>query len=463
MAIEDDDPDELAGLPDFLRDPIGIPKRHWLPMLVAVILGIVATAVAVVRWEPVYVATATLLVARQQIPESFVKTTVEEDPFAQLNRMVGEVLSRARLADIISAHDLYPDTREVEGMNAVIGIVRGTIELKNTQQFRGPRSRAPTSAVYLLQFEYRDPTIAADVANSLARLFLEAGIKGRMQQAGDISKFLQDELRDSEREVGVQDAKIAEFKQQYRGELPSELGSNLARLQRLQDQRQSIAIQIGEAETRIATMAATSVDPGSPRARLSLLRALLETELAIYTPEHPNVIALQRQVEALEARLANADDSGAGDSIDALIAASRMSLSRQREELQRTEAEILDLDARVARTPKRQEELDALERIASVKRDRYLDMMNKVENATLAEDLETSKHGANISIMDRAHPPAEPKRARIVVAIAGLIGMLGLAGGAGLLFELLDPVMVDRDQTERISGVPVLGSIPRIS
>jgi uncharacterized protein involved in exopolysaccharide biosynthesis len=464
MAIEEEDLEQQAALPDFLRDPLGIPGRRWLPMLLAALLGTIAGGVYVALWEPTYKATTKLLVAGQAIPASFVKTTVEENPFNQLNRMVGEVLSRAKLSAIIAEYDLYPELQQSTSMGEIVGIMRRNITLKADDARNRPRLRAPaTSLLYKLQFVYGEPELAAEVANAIAALFLEAGIKSRMEQAGEISKFLRVELVDANRELEEQEALIAEFMREYRGELPSELGSNMGRLQRLQDQRQSLAVQIAEAETRIATMAVTSADAGSPRARLQALRNELDTQLAVHTEEHPNVIALQRQVDALESQVANAEDSGAGDSIDAVIAQSRISLALQREELARTESELQDLDARVSRTPKRQEELDSLERIATVKRTRYIDMMHKVEEAELAEQLETSKHGANISVMDRAHPPSQPQRARVVVALMMAVLVVGGTAGIGLLFELLDPVMVDGEQSERMAGVPVLGSIPRIS
>lgn len=463
MAIEAELEEQVA-LPDFLRDPLGIPRRHWLSMTLAALVGLIAAGTAVALWKPSYKATTTLLVASQTIPQDFVRTTIEEDPFNQLDRMVGEVLARPRLSSIIREYDLYPELRDELPMGEIIGLMRGGITLVADDERRTPRQqRTATSMLYLLQFEYGDPELAATVVNSLAALFLEAGIRSRMEQAGEISKFLRHELASAERELREQESKVGSFKQEFRGELPSEFAANLSRLQRLQDQRQSLAVQIAEAETRIATMALTSVDPESPRARLAALRAQLSTELAVNTPEHPNVIALQHQVDALEHQVTNAGDLAAGESIDALIAASRLSLGIQRDELARTESELQDLDARVSRTPKREEELDALERVATVRRERYLDMMRKVDEAGLAEQLETSKHGANISIMDRAHPPTRPKRSRVVIALAGLVGAIGLTVATGLLFELLDPVLVDGDQTERLTGVPLLGSIPRIS
>ena len=88
MAIEEEeDVDEQVSLPDFLRDPLGIPRRHWLSMTLAAVLGSIVAVAAGAVWKPSYKATTTLLVAGQQIPKDFVKTTVEEDPFNHIRRV----------------------------------------------------------------------------------------------------------------------------------------------------------------------------------------------------------------------------------------------------------------------------------------------------------------------------------------------------------------------------------------
>ena len=103
---------EGGGLPDFLRDPFGIPKRRWRWITLGGLLGAAVGAFLITRWEPSYEAVASILVTSQQIPEEFIQTTVPEDPFSRLNAMVSQVLSRQKLSALIDEFDLFEKERQ---------------------------------------------------------------------------------------------------------------------------------------------------------------------------------------------------------------------------------------------------------------------------------------------------------------------------------------------------------------
>ena len=98
-----------AQIPDFLKDPLGILERRWPVMLAAVVLGLVATVYVVAQAKLTYVSQASVLVTRQQIPEKYVNSTVAEDSIANINAMVGKVLSQDNLAKLIERFDLYKE------------------------------------------------------------------------------------------------------------------------------------------------------------------------------------------------------------------------------------------------------------------------------------------------------------------------------------------------------------------
>ena len=106
------EPIESDGLPDFLRHPMGVVRRRWAWMLVALVLVLGAASAFVVLVEPTYLSKATVLVTSQQISEDLVPRTLHGDPIERINAMVGEILSRESLAAIIEEHGLYADWRD---------------------------------------------------------------------------------------------------------------------------------------------------------------------------------------------------------------------------------------------------------------------------------------------------------------------------------------------------------------
>ena len=145
-----------------------------------------------------------------------------------------------------------------------------------------------------------------------------------------------------------------------------------------------------------------------------------------------------------------------------LTAASQRALEELRAQVVATEASIRKLDSAVTETPARQEKLAALEEKASVLRDDYLGFLRHVQDAELAQSLESAQQGERVSVLDQAVPPSAPERTRLKYFAAGAIASLALSFGMGVLLEMYDPVLIGPDQIELDIGVPVLGSVPRI-
>ncbi len=455
---------EGGGLPDFLRDPTGTLRRRWRWMALVLATGLLATGALVISIPVQYLATASILVSGQSIPEDFIRPIVEESSFERMNELISEMTSRERLLTLEKDHDLYPALRGTVSPNELVAMVRSSIEV-GTERGLGRRQRGETSSIYTVSFRHTQSSAAAAVANDLAGDFEAVSVRIRGEKARLTTQFLRDQLVEKEAELQAQERKITRFKEQYRGELPSELQSNLAKLERLAAERQSINGAIAEAETRLAMMSATGSpeNPNSPLARLTSLKSQLAEQTAVYTDEHPNVLSLRRQIATLEKEIA----AGAGATADPtraiLLRSSERSLSDLRARLGEIAVEIADREARVARTPKREEELSALDDRASVLRQEYLGFLQKVEAAELAGKLETAQQGEQIEILSPALPPSEPEATRLKYLLAGLVGSLGLAAALGLALELLDPVLVSGEQIEEQFGLPVLGSVPRIS
>jgi len=465
--LDDESSESGQGLPAFLFDPLGVIQRRWSWMLCGFFVGFAATVALVASQKPTYEASAKVLIKRQRIPESLVRSTVEEDTFEVINGLVSEVLSREPLAKLIRDQALYPELIDKMPLDEVIQIFRKHITVKPEQGLK--MAGRDEARVVAISFEDTDRKKTASVANAIARAITEKSLENRSQQARVTTEFLRRELKRVEHDLQAQDSMIASFQERYRGELPDELETNLRRLERLQDQRHSLAIQISDAESRLASLMVSveteQLQSGpSPTTRLAQLKAELAEAESMYTDKHPTVIALRKQVAALEKETKGSEEDPNSPTVDRslLVKATKGQIDVLRKQLQEVEQELKVLDGRVARTPSREEELSALEQKKSVLDENYKDALRKVQEAELAESLELAQQGARLSIVDPARPPIKTSGKRLKYGLAGLIASLGIAAIAGFLLELIDPVVLSSEQIERFSGNTSLGSIPSI-
>lgn len=465
--IETERSEETAAMPGFLLDPIGVLRRRWKWMLVVLVLGLTPTAIYLRGQQPTYLARATVLVTSQRISEEFFRPTVESDQLAKISAIVGELLSRQKLSQLIQEYGLYPsgEHREALTMEQKVAIMRSNITLGPDQASTRDQGPESSAVVYAFTFRSHDPQKAALITNALASGFNDTHLRIRSRQARLTTEFLGRELKQVEEELASQERMITEFKRRYRGQLPSELQMSFGRLDRLQAQRQSLALQIAQAETRIAALAASGddIDPDSPDSRLRSLRRRYAEQRVLYTEDHPNLVSIRRQIDAIEKELAERGAEGqltSGASVTA--AAARLTLAELRRQLVETVAEYEDLDRRVGLVPERQEELAAMEQRAEILRDSYREFRRKVNQAQLAEAVESAQQGERATILDAAVPPTEPDSSALKMAVVMIFGTFALACVAAVGLELIDSVIVGANEIEQRYRLPVLGSIDRI-
>src|SRR2546422_9767603 len=104
-------------------------RRKWLAIL-AFVFPMSAAASLLAFLPNVYRSTATVLVDRQQVPETFVQPTVTSALETRLHTISQEILSRSRLEAMINRFGLYADLRKRIPFEEVIGRMRKDIKLE---------------------------------------------------------------------------------------------------------------------------------------------------------------------------------------------------------------------------------------------------------------------------------------------------------------------------------------------
>src|SRR5919201_202680 len=139
-------------------------RRRWLGIAITVVVA--AAAGSLVRALPdIYRSTATVLVERQQVPEAYVRSSVTGELETRLQTISQEVLSRARLEQLIARFDLYPRARRAGSLEGAVEAMRRDIRLE-VKGVEAPGGRTVTVA-FSLSYRGRDPETVSAVTNAL--------------------------------------------------------------------------------------------------------------------------------------------------------------------------------------------------------------------------------------------------------------------------------------------------------
>src|SRR5437016_9362813 len=158
-------------------------RRKWLAILT--FMGPFAVTVSLAIALPyLYRSTATLLLERPQVSETFVKSSVTSELESRLHTISQEILSRSKLQDLIIRFDLYPEFRKratpeeaVERMRRDIRMEFKGRDIRMEPKAMEPQGERAATIAFTLSFRGRDPETVAKVTNTLASLFVGENLK----------------------------------------------------------------------------------------------------------------------------------------------------------------------------------------------------------------------------------------------------------------------------------------------
>ena len=459
-------------------------RRRWLAVAVA-FAGIAAAASGAMALPDIYRSTATVLVEGQQISEAFVRPSVTMELETRIQTIHQQMMSRARLSDLISRLNLYPDLRGVVPMDALVERMRRDVKLSLSGVEQMMTGRTATIA-FNVSYTGREPRKVAEVVNTLVTAYVEENSKSRERQASRTAAFLKSQLDAVKQEVDLQERRAGEFKDHHTAELPQQLEANLSALDRFStrlrlngeyqlralERRDRLDRELRTAPARPTAGGEDGQEPSGP-ARLEKLKASLVELRRKYSDRYPDVIRLKAEIAAAEAPSAagesagsQAGESGADDerqrTVQALNGIER-ELQGLHQEEQLLRQVIQTYEARVENAPKRRDELEQLSREYDTSKDRYDTLLKRYEEAQLAESLEHGKNAEQFRVLDPAIPAAQPSAPnRLWLLTMGLVASLGLAFAAIIVAERLDTTFHSLDDLRSFINVPTVAAIRRI-
>lgn len=456
-------------------------RRKWLAVAVFVIAFAGAAALSL-SLPPLYRATATVLVERQQISEAFVRPSVTTELETRIQTIHKQVTSRARLTDVITRFNLYPELRGQAPMNAIVERMRRDIDfgLSGVEQMTG---RTATIA-FTLSYSGRDPFAVAEVANTLVASYVDENTRSRERQAVRTAEFLKAQLDEVKRELDTQEQRERDFTLRHTSELPQQVDVNLAALDRLNTQlrlngeyqlrtierRERLEHQLQDAENA----SAPAPPPDSRAAQILKLEQQLGELRSKFSDRYPDVIRVKAEIAALQRQQASAPvvngTNGHGATAPAGRRAAEQALGQLESELASLKQEesmlrrlIADYETRVENAPKRQEELQRLSNDYKTAKDRYETLLKRYEEAKVAESLEQGQNVEQFRVLDPAVPSMAPVAPNTFWLLGmSLVGSVALAFGAMVGAEKLDTSFHSVDELRAFAAVPTLAVIRRI-
>lgn len=153
-------------------------RRKWLAILAFLAPFSVAVSLAMAMPD-LYRAEATVLVKQDQAPTVAGPSTAGELE-SRLQTINEEILSRARLQDLITRFDLYPKLKQRAAPQAVIERMRRDIRLeRKTVELRWGQG---ATVAFTLSYQGWEPQTVARVVNTLASSYVAENEKLRWRQ-----------------------------------------------------------------------------------------------------------------------------------------------------------------------------------------------------------------------------------------------------------------------------------------
>ncbi|MGA2049851.1 MAG: Wzz/FepE/Etk N-terminal domain-containing protein [Terracidiphilus sp.] len=469
-----------------MQDYMGILKRRFWLILVSTIalLGIGIGITYII--PPEYVSQTLVLIEQQKVPEDYVKPVVNEDLNGRLASMKEQILSRSRLQPIIERYNLYPGNNYT--LDDRIALTQKAIGVKPI-----PAGQASHGIPgFFITFKARDARTAQQVCTEITSLFVSENLTARQESAEGTTSFLKQQLADSKTNLDEQDAKLAAFERKYLGKLPEQEASNTNTLQALTTQLDAstqVVSRMQQDETFLETMIAqhppetVHTDPVTgvtdENLNTQLKEALTQQEEleALYTPDHPDVVAIRRKVANLRAEIAHSSETPAkttaatvvhNDSpqlqqLKAQLRAAQQSLAGAKQEQARIQKQIGTYEARIESSPMVEEEYKQVTRDHETALQFYNTLLTKMNESSMATALEHRQQGEQFSIMDAANLPDSPTFPnRLMFAGGGFAAGLALGLALAAFFEYRDTSLRDENDIWAFTKLPTLAIISHV-
>jgi succinoglycan biosynthesis transport protein ExoP len=432
-----------------------------------------------------------------------------------------QVLSDSNLSRLLAKHQLYEDQAEdpkgaVKRLRKDIDVDMVTVPILDPES---GREREVVTA-FTVSYDNRDPQRAFQGATWLTDSFLESNRQDRRNYASGNAKFFANEAERMRKRVGELEGKLAEFKAKNIGQLPELSGMNLSSMDRAENEINSVESQLqGLRRERVFLVAQlqTARSTGPETTSVNALEAEYKQKLATYDPNHPDLISLRRQIDMMrsggsptgmtlrqqvqqqrsilaEARQRYGEDHPdikriqrniqalearikSGESADSTLASDSPMAVQLQTQLNATDTQIsalqarglelrrkmTELETRMTSAPQVEREFQAVTRDLASARAKFEDLLKRQMDAEVSEAAIAGGTADKFHVKAKAIQPDKPAKPQRIAIFAVALAFAFIAALSSIVFaQLVDPTVRGVRDIRDILDVTPLTAVPVI-
>ena len=470
-------------------------KVILIPTLIAPLTGFLVSYALPSRYQ----TQSTVLVKGQKVPDSYVAPVITSDFAQRVQSLEEEVKSASRLRPMLQTlgyvkpeeqSKLISEIQQGMQVEPVITSMSAAVDAAPGAKARKSSATSEPVPGFNVTYNDTDAARAQKICNALTSLIVDENLRSRSEVAQSTTDFLSRQVDDAKKALDDQDAKLATFKKQYLGQLPSDVDNNMRILMSLNTQLDATTQTLSRAqqdkaytESMLAQQIATwksslsATNPVTLETELTQLQGQLMQLQARYTDDYPDVIKTKADIAEVEKKLkeVNAAAANATDSGEKTNAAEPPEIRQLRLQVhqylaiieqatvdqKRLQGQIGVYQSRTAMSPGIEEQYKLLTRDNDNAQAFYKDLLAKRSLAGEGTSMENQQMGEQMHIAATAELPDDPSFPnRPLLAGSGL--GVGLAVGAliAIFLEFSDKSIRTEKDAAAIMDLPLLISVP---
>lgn len=459
-----------------VRAIVSILRRRKATLIGCAVLIPTLAAVALMRMTPLYTATGSLIYEPDQFKLPELQSIMEVDPTtdAVVASQV-EVLRGLRVIDPVAQQlNLFANPefnaalRPTPWYSGLLRWVQALFAGEDTDPATaGPPTASSGGSVLLavqraldvrtvnashvleVSFTAKDPMIAAAVVNNLMDTYIKAQLAAKFNAVDKARAWLETRAKELRAEVRAAEDRIATYRAARGLVRGVHAGLDTEQISQITEDLVGARADLAAAEGRLdaarnhtgaAALAAVAPSVEQLREQNSSLAAQLQSLTSRLGPNHPDVVALRREIGQVQHDLAA--ETGR------VVAASDAEVRAARDRVKTLEDNLARAEANGDRSEQAEIPLNALERDADASRTLLAAVLQSIQQTAQRAAVETvDAHEVSLAL-----PPGTPSFPRTGP-------MLAAAAAFGLLFGLFAIYLQELADTSLRSGDDVRGSL----